>query len=764
MPGVRVWLILSWLVLLVASTGVAQTTDDHSGFVVESIRIEGLQRISEGTVFTNIDLDVGDRFQPARASQVIRDLYATGFFSDVTVAREGGTLILRVQERPAIDAVNITGNQQIDDERLKQTLEQIGLRRGRVFRPSLLESLELELQRVYFSQGRYAMRVERTVERLPRNRVRIDLEITEGRVARIKQINLVGNETFADATLLEEFELGVSGRMTRGDQYSKVKLDGDLGRLRAYYQDRGFLKFNIDSTQVSITPDRQDVYITINLTEGERYTVSDVQLSGDLVLPETALRERIVVEPGAPFSRKEVTESTSAIGKRLGQRGYAFANVNVIPEVDEAARTVALNFVIDPGNRVYVRRINFRGHLATDERVLRREMRQMEGALYDSEKLERSRVRIQRLSSIQSVNLETPRVPGEDNLVDVNVKVEERLSGQFSIGAAFSQTQGVLFTLDVTQNNFLGEGKTIGVSINTSQAQTVYDLSYRNPYYTIDGVSRGFNVFYRETEAEELNFSNFVSNSWGGEISYGIPLTEFQRINIAPGFDRREIFTSSDTAQNTLDFIEDNGDTFDTFRLNVNWSRDSRNRTVFPDKGNRVRTGVELATPGGDLTYYKLNLETDWFTPLSERLTFQAHADIGFGAAYGDTTELPFFERFFTGGFQSMRGFETNTLGPNDPLTDDPIGGRFKSVGGVKLLMPPAGEQSDTVRLSLFLDIGNVFEEATDWQPSSLRASVGVGVIWLSPVGALTFSLAEPLNAKPDDDTQAFQFSIGTPF
>ena len=509
----------------VLATAVVGKSWAFEPFTVTDIRVEGLQRIAPGTVFSYLPIKTGETFDEQRSAEAVRALFRTGFFKDVRIERENGVLVIVVQERPAISSIEITGNKDIESEPLLDSLKDIGFAQGRVFDRSLLEKVEQELERQYFSRGKYGVKITTTVTPLERNRVGIVIAVSEGRAARIKQISIVGNKVFDDETLLEDFQLSTPTLLsfyTGVDQYSKQKLAGDLETMRSYYLDRGYINFSIDSTQVSITPDKKDIYITINVTEGDQYKVKEVRLAGDLVVDPPALFPLVQLNPGDVFSRKRVTDTTTQISEKLGDKGYAFANVNTIPEVDEDKKEVAVTFFIDPGKRVYVRRVNMVGNTRTRDEVLRREMRQMEGGWFSSASVERSRTRLDRLGFFEEVNVETPTVPGTTDQVDVNYSVTERPSGNLLVGLGYSQSSGVLFNASVSQDNFLGSGKRVSVAFNNSDVNTVYSFSYLNPYYTIDGVSRGFGLFYRETDASEANVANYTADTFGGNVTYGV--------------------------------------------------------------------------------------------------------------------------------------------------------------------------------------------------------------------------------------------------
>lgn len=736
------------------------------GFVVKDIRLEGLQRIAAGTVFNYLPVKVGDRLDRQLSREALQSLFKTGLFNDIRLAREGNTLVVIVEERPAIAEISYTGNKEMDTEEMAAALKSIGFAEGRVFDRSLLDKVEQELRRQYFNLGRYAVRIQTTVTPMERNRVGIHIEISEGRVAKIRQINIVGNRAFDDDELLDEFELSTSSWLsffTGDDQYSKQKLAGDLEALRSYYLDRGYINFNLDSTQVSITPDKQHIYITINITEGEPYRIAEVKLVGNLIVEETELRKQISVEPGEIFSRKKVTADTEALMERIGDEGYAFANVNAVPDINADERTVALSFFIDPGKRVYVRRINFRGNTKTRDEVLRREMRQMEGGWASTRKIKRSRTRLERLGYFDEVNVETVPVAEVPDQVDVNYSVVERPSGNLMAGIGYSQTDGFLFNASLSQDNFLGTGKRIGLAFNNSQVNTIYRLSYTEPYFTLDGISQSAGLYYQTTDAAEANLSRYALDRMGGTLGFGIPINEHDSVRMGLEPERTEVKITELSAAEIHRYIERNGSEFNNLKLTGGWSHDTRNRAIFPDRGMLQSLGAEVALPVGDLSYYKANYRQHWYYPLSNTFTLLLKGELGYGENYGDK-DFPFFEHYTAGGPRSVRGYKENTLGPEDSM-GYPYGGNLKVVGNAEILMPlPFLKQSNSVRLSVFVDVGNVYGIEEDFDSNELRYSTGVGFVWLSPIGGLSFSLAQALNDKDGDDTQIFQFSIGTSF
>jgi len=759
------------LVLLLGALFSAQTWGAEP-FVIQDIRVEGLQRISAGTVFSYLPVKVGDTLDDARSAETIRALFKAGFFKDVQLDRDGDVLVISVTERPSIGSVKISGNKDIDSDVLTAALKEQGLVEGRVFDRSLLDKVEQELNRQYFSRGKYAARIKTTVTPLERNRVGISIAISEGRAARIHEINIVGNKKFSDKTLRKNFQLSTPSLLsfyTGSDQYSKQKLTADLEALRSYYLDRGYINFNIDSTQVSITPDKKDIYITINITEGEQFSVKDVKLAGDLVVTEQDLTRLVTVQSGDVFSRKDAVETTAKLAERLGQEGYAFTNINTIPEIDQANKQVSLTFFIDPGKRVYVRRINMAGNTKTRDEVLRREMRQLEGGWIDTEKVKRSRTRLEKLDYFEQVNVETPAVPGSTDQVDVNFSVVEKPSGNLLAGVGFSQSQGVIFNASVSQENFMGSGKRVSAAFNNSSVNTLYSFAYTNPYYTLDGISRGFSLFYRETDAGKANVADFTTNVIGATVNYGIPVNEFDTIRVGLGYEATDLSTTPNTPNEYRSFLADNGSQFDTIKLTTGWSHDTRNRLIFPDQGRFQNLTAEVGLPGGDLQYYKLNYRHQMLFPLSRDFTLMLNGDVGYGDSYGDTTEFPFFENFYGGGTRSVRGFKDNTLGPRvapgGPSAGDPLGGNLRLIGNAEVFFPvPFYKENKSVRLGSFFDIGNVYGINEDFDAGELRYSVGLSATWYSPLGALSFSLAQPLNKQTGDDVQNFQFTLGATF
>ena len=758
--------LLTSVVMVLMS--LASTARAIESFQVSDIRVDGLQRITAGTVFNYISVKPGDTVDDSNAPLIIRALYKTGFFKDVRLEREGNVLVIAVAERPAISEINISGNKSIETDALMQGLKDIGLATGRTFNRSVLDRIEQELRRQFFNQGKYGVQLESTVTPLERNRVAIDIKIVEGETARIKQINIVGNERFDDDELLDEFQLTTGGWLsfwTKDDQYSRQKLAGDLETLRSYYLDRGYVEFKIDSTQVTITPDKKDIYVTINVNEGEIHTLKDIKLAGELVVQPEEVFPLIHLRRGEPFSRKQIVESTERISQLLSEQGYAFANVNSIPEIDEEKKEVAITFFVDPGKRVYVRRINLTGNTKTRDRVIRREFRQMEAAWFSSEKLKLSRERAQRTGFFEDVSIETPAVPGSTDEVDINATVKEKPSGSFLAGLGFSQSSGILFNTSITEANFMGTGKRVTLAFNNSTYSTRYQVSYLNPYFTVDGISRGFNLSYQSTDFNEVDTADYRTDIANGSMSFGIPLSEFNSFNFGFGVRHIDMKLGQAPSDEVVDFADTYGTSFLSFELNITWQHDSRDSAIFPRTGGLQSLSAELAVPGSDLTYYKLGYSHRRYWPLVGDFVFSANGEVGYGDGYSGTEDLPLFEHFYGGGPGSVRGYKAYSLGPRDSQ-GDPIGGNLKLVGNLELLFPPPGfKDNKTVRLATFFDIGNVYNTNDGgFESSDLRYSVGVGASWLSPLGALTVSFAVPLKKDDMDEPEEFQFNFGTTF
>ncbi|AZT83404.1 outer membrane protein assembly factor BamA [Marinobacter sp. NP-4(2019)] len=761
--------------LAIAGTGMSAAHADE--FTVSDIEVEGLQRVSAGTVFSSFPVDIGEPVDEAELAGAIKDLFRTGLFTDIEASRDGGVLILTVRERPSITSIEIEGNKNIETDMLMDALSGAGLEEGQVFRRATLERLELEILRSYISQGRYNARVKATAEELPRNRVAIRLEINEGDVAAIQHINIIGNENFSDEELLDLFELRTSSlwnSITNADKYARERLSGDLESLRSFYLDRGYLDFNVESSQVSISPDKQQVFIAIALNEGAQYTVSDVQLRGELIVDEEELRELINIEEGDIFSRSTMTAVSERLSRRLGREGYAFANVNAVPE-PAADNTASVTFYVEPGKRAYVRRVNFEGNVSTRDEVLRQEMTQMEGGVASTDRIEYSKTKLERLGFFQTVDVETTPVPGTDDMVDVNYSVVEQPTGSLSASVGFSQASGVILGANVSENNFFGSGKRVSFGVNVSDSIKSANFSYSDPYYTVDGVSRGFSVFARETDFEEQDISSYLLDEYGGRLSFGYPTDSITRLNFGAGYTLSKIKKGVFTSQEVRDFIEGEGNDFHNYFLFGSWRRSTLNRGVLPTDGYSHSLSADVAVPGSDLTFYKLSHKTDFYQPLNENQTWilRGRTELGYGDGYDGRDVMPFYEHFYAGGYGSVRGYEANSLGPlatnstNDLSDPDPFGGSVLTEGSLELIFPtPFAGDSRSMRTAFFVDAGQVFDPDRDFDPAAdeLRLSAGVGFQWITAVGPLAFSLAKPLNDKSGDETQVFQFSLGQTF
>lgn len=741
-------------------------------FVVKDIRVEGIQRTEPGTVFNALPVKVGDTMDDDKATQAIKSLYNTGNFKDVRIEVENDVLVVLVQERSAIAQIDFSGNKSFPDDKMKEGLKQIGLSEGLIFDRSLLDRAEQEIKRQYLSQGKYAATVKTVVSPLERNRVAIHFDIEEGAVSKIRDINIVGNHTFDNATLLEQFKLTTPDWMTwwtKNDQYSKQKLTADLESLRSFYMNQGYLEFSIDSTQVSITPDKRDIYITVNITEGEKYTVTDVKLAGEQLLPEDEVRKLITVQSGEFFNRQKVTESSKAIGDRLGNDGYAFANVNAVPEVDKEKHTVAFTFFVDPGHRVYVRRINLTGNTRTRDEVLRREMRQLESAWYGADKIARSKERLDRTQYFEDVNIETPAVPGTTDQVDLDINVKEKSTGSVLFGAGLSSSEGVIFGVTINQNNFLGTGNRVTAQVNTGSVNTTYSLSYTDPYFTPDGISRGFDVYRRDIDTSSLETGSYKSSSYGAGVRFGVPLSERDAVSAGLTFDYTKIDLNVNSPIQYQQYCQNTSGCDNTsLLLNLGWTHDTRDNVLFPNSGVLQRATAEIGMPGLDLEYYKLDYRHSWYQPINKSLTLLLNGEIGYGDTYG-SKDFPFFKNFYIGGVNSVRGYQTSAIGPRgiDPATGNSfaVGGTKILEGNAELFFPiPLLKDSKQFRLSTFLDAGSVYGSSDSINVSDLRYSTGLGVSWYSPFGPIKLVLAKALNAKSGDRTETLQFQLGSQF
>jgi outer membrane protein insertion porin family len=757
--------ILSGLVAaLLSASGFA-----FQPFVVKDIRVEGIQRTEAGTVFSYLPVKVGETMTDEKAAQAIKALFATGFFKDVRIEVENSVIVVVVEERPAIASVEFVGIKEFDKDALKKGLKEIGLAESRIFDRSMLERAEQELKRQYLSKGLYAVNVTTTVTPLERNRVGINFAVDEGEVAKIRQVNIVGNQAFKEKDLKDLFALRTPNWIswyTKNDQYSRQKLAADIETLKSFYHDRGYIEFEVESTQVSISPDKKDIYITINVKEGQQYTVSSVKLAGELTLPEEDLRKLVKIKPGEVFSREKLTETTKLINEKLGNDGFAFSNVNAVPDIDKEKKQAAFTIFIDPGRRVYVRRINVTGNTKTRDEVIRREARQMEGAWYDGEKINRTRSRVDKLGYFDEVNVETPPVPGTTDQVDVNLNVKEKPTGNVMLGAGFSSSEKFVVSGSVSQNNIFGSGKHLSVNVNSGKVNKTYSLSFTDPYHTVDGISRGFDLYRRDTNPDSTAVANYKTSSRGIGVRYGFPIAEDNSIGVGLSFDSTKVKTYADSPLRYQQFVQQFGSSNTTLLLNTTWANDQRDSLIYTTKGTVQRAYAEIGLPGGDLKFYKFNYQHQKFFPLTKDITLMLNGEYGFGDGYGGEP-LPFFRHFYAGGMGSVRGFKSGSLGPHDvfPNDDDALGGNKRLVANAEVLMPLPGLGLDkSFRFGGFIDAGYVWATSQKMRMSDLRYSVGVSVAWSSPFGPLKFSIAQPLNKKSGDQIERFQFQMGTSF
>ena len=795
--------------LLLAAPSFAQ--EDSPVFTVGDIRVEGLQRVTEGTVYNYLPINIGDTLSQQRLREAVRALYETGFFRDVEMRRDGNTLIVVVNERPTIESFEIKGNKDIKTEDLNKSLRNVGLAQGKTFDRSVLEDVKSFLQDQYGARGKYAARIDTNVEELAGNRVKIKIDIVEGKRAKIRQINIVGNHTYTEKEILEAFELKTPNLLSfykQDDRYSRESLQGDLEKLRSFYMDRGYANFEVESTQVAIAPEKDDIFITVNLNEGEVFKVSEVKLAGTFVVPEAELRKYLLVQPGQTFNRKLITSSQELMQNRLGVDGYAFAKVDPVPTPNNETHEVSLTFFVEPGNRVYVRNITFGGANRINDEVMRRELRQLEGGWLSNSALERSKQRIQRLPYVKKVDSETTPVPGAPDLVDVNFTVEEGPSAQLGGGIGYSESQSFILNGNYADSNFMGTGKRIALELNSGRYSKVYSFAHTNPYVSVDNLARTFSLTYRDVTQFVSASSDFGSKTVAAGLNYAYPITEFQTLQYGVSLQDASLLTNNfGSALQAQQWVQQNGKSysrteddgfgniinfygtrFKTAELLVGWAYDSRNRALFADRGTRGSVSVSYTAPGSDVEYYVANLEFLKYLPLFGRFRLAFDAELGYGQAIGDTTALPPFRQFFAGGPDSVRGYRESRLGPKDDF-GNPYGGNMKVVGRTELIVPLPEKFSTSARLSLFYDIGNVFSTGNrvqftsklqadgtrtpvdyDFAYDKLKKSAGISVEWLAPLGLFRFSYAFPMNAdkgdlfRYEDEVERFQFSIGQAF
>jgi len=797
MKRIAALILFAWL-----STQDALAFD---AFTVSDIRIDGLSRIAAGTVFTYLPVEKGDTMNAERAEQAIRALYKTGFFNDVQLSRQGDILVVAVRERPQISKISIRGNKDLKEEDLRTGLKGIGLVEGETFDRLKLDEVQAELTRQYYNRGKYNVSIKTATVNLDRNRIEVAINIAEGKPAKIKHINIVGNTTFPDRTIKDQFESGTTNWTSwysRNDQYSREKMSGDLEKLASYYLDRGYVDFNVDSTQVSISPDKRRMYVTANIREGEIYTVNDIKITGNLVLNEEDLRKLLAISVGETFSRRKVEQSSDAMTAVLANIGYAFAEVVPLPDVHKDSREVGLTFLINPGKRVYVRRITFKGNTRTEDPVLRREMRQLEGSWYSQAAIDRSKIRLQRLGFFKAVTIETPSVPGSEDQIDVQVAVEEMSSGSLNFGLGYSQLQGIIGSVSVSENNLFGTGNRIGVTAQQSSYYKRYEVSYFEPYLNDDGLGLGYNVSHSEMDQGEANLASYLTNRDAFSTYLGIPISETDTINAQIGLSKTSITTYGGiTPDRIVNYLHNLGNrTLHNWDTQLSWVHDTRNRYWNPTRGSIHQVSLNIVLPGSTVEYYKLFYKYGQYFPITDKLTFFGNLSLGYGDTYRDPKSvlpiddprymdiggLPFYENFYAGGVADVRGFRDNTLGPWElypgctgnqigPVGGtsrpsrycrQPIGGAFKTVGSVEIIFPTPfmKESSETTRLSWFLDVGNVFQNYDAFSASEMRASTGLSFRWQAPVGPIVINLARPLRKKDGDQTETIQFTFGTMF
>jgi len=777
------------------------TSTAAGNFVVKDMRVEGLQRIAEGTVFNYLPINVGDSIDSVRIGEAIRALYGQNLFDDIEMRREEDTLVIVVKERPSIENFTIDGNKDIKTEDLMESLRNVGLARGRTFDQSVLDNVEMFLREQYYDRGKYGVEIKTTVVDRPNNTVRISVDVKEGDRAKIRQVNIVGNESFSEKEIRADFTLDTANWLSwirQDDRYAKESLEGDLEVLRSFYMDRGYADFRIESTQVAISPNKKDIFVTINVHEGEVYTISDVKIVGEMVVNEAKLRSLIFTKPGAVFNQNVLTRSAEFMQFRLGEEGYANAEIEPVPELDHEAKEAAITFYLNPKNRVYVRDINFNGISEVEDEVLRREMRQMEGAYLSNTLMDRSKILLQRLPYIEpGVDYHTTPVPGSPDMVDVDVDLEYRMPGQFSGGVGYSQSQKLILNGSIVHTNFLGTGDRVALELNSGRFQKQYSLSHTDPYRTMDGVSRTISVNYRDITQFTSAASDFSTTSAGATVNYGIPISEYQRLSLGLNYQHAELVASTNSTQQAQDWVKNNGDPFgedvgngvllfgsgfNTVELITGWSFDSRNRSLFATRGTRQQLSLSVTVPGSDIEYYQARYNFTKYFPITPKWVVRMNTEVGITEALGDTTAAPPYKRFFGGGPQSVRGFKESWLGPRDSF-GRPYGGNMLVTGQLELIIPLPDKFASQARASIFYDIGNVFDtgevDFTDklgsrvsYKPdlNDLRASVGIGVQWLAPLGLFRFSYAFPLSEFREndrfygDEVQRFQFSIGQAF
>ena len=784
-------------------------------FLVSDIRIIGLQRVSTGSIFNVIPISVGDKIDTRKSNDIVRSLFSTEQFDDIQIGKDGNTLIITVAERPSISAIDISGNKALKTEQLMESLDGVGIKEGEVYKRSTLERVKSELVRSYASNGRYGAGVEIDEIAKPRNRIEINIEVDEGKSAQIKKINIIGNEIYTNEDLIDGFELSEGSFfsfLSNDNQYSREKLKGDIETLESFYRDRGYLKFSIESSQISLSRDKKSIFITFNVNEGKKYTINDVDVVGDIPFDEEVYKEIVGSLKDTTYSQAQITSIEEFFTNVLGNRGYAFAEVTGNPEINEETNEVKLIFAVQPGNRTYTRKILFTGNNVTQDHVLRREMRQFEGAWSSDNAIEAGKIRLERLGYFKEVNVETIPVPGTDDQIDVTYSVEEETTGSIGGNIGYSDF-GLMLGFNLQEQNFLGSGNTVGIGINKNVYSEMYNISYMNPYATRDGVSLGYNLYFRETDYGEFNVANYLTNSSGFGAQFGYPISDITRLGFNITYDKTDIDIGSLPAREIYDFVSVEGNLFETLSAQLSWQRVTLNRGLFPTDGASTVFSLSSTIPGSDLSYYRLNIRQRYYQPLTQSLVFGFQGELGYLESYGDTKEVPFFQNFYAGGPRSLRGFESNTLGPRSTdapcyefnydegtcpnlidsdgdgeldapyynpyanqtsrYRDAPIGGNIKVEGSLQLIFRlPFIEDQRSLRSAFFFDFGNVFSDnCKDYQINcykpaleDLRYSYGVGVTWITGFGPLSLAISKPTNAGPQERTEEFQFTVGNVF
>lgn len=799
---------------------------NKESFIVEEIKVEGLQRMELGTFFNMLPLQVGEKLEPSRIPIIIRTLFSAEDFDDIRIFREGSVLLIDVVERPTISDITIDGNKDIKTEQILEAMKGAGFAKGEVYNPSAIKNIIGGMQEQYFSHGKYSVKIKNSIVRRSRNRVIVKFEVNEGDPARIESINLVGNKLFSDEDLLDQFELSTGGWLsilTSDDQYGREKLSGDLETLRSYYLDRGYLKFNVTSTQVAISPDRKGIFITINVFEGEKFEIEDIVFSGDFILTKTRLKQLMPLTKGDTYSAAAVSFAEEQIKNNLGYFGYAFSKVTSVPSVKEGTNKVDLKIYIDPGKKVYVNRINFTGNETTNDEVLRREARLMEGGSLSTNQVERTKILLQRLTYLEEVEVETPKIEDKDDRVDINYQVKERSAGTISGGLGYGSTYGLSVNANVSHNNFMGSGKTVGFAVNKNKFSTNYSLNYFDPYFTLDAISLGAGLSYRTTDYGSINIAATLLDTVSLDFNMGYPISETTRLNFGVGLQTNDLTANGRLSQQIIDFFDDNNQdvrqdpnlSYDLVKLSTAVSRNSLNRGVFPDRGTKQLLTFSGSVPGSDLEFYKIDYSLDHYIPFAPGWSLLSRVKLSFGDGYGDSKNLPYFENFFASGSQSVRGFKRNTVGPREifrqptsipdgTLIDEfdqaisttrpedfdqiilgrrSVGGNAKALFSMELIFPiPFAEANNSLRSSFFVDVGNLWNSKFDLQSYSAldpvefakitdfsrydnyRASTGISVQWLSPMGPLVISLSKILKSQLGDQREGFTFNVGQTF